>query len=82
MKWFRSKYDEHIKKRPDMWGTEGEDSFLTGDFFLMADRNDGIFDFLLDHLLKVFLATVGACVLFLHPLYGLAVGVFLGLINF
>ena len=53
-----------------------------GNWFLDAERDDMIIEFLLDHLFKVSAGVVASCVCLLHPLYGLAVGIFLAVINF
>lgn len=58
------------------------DSFLTARNFLNTERDDSMIHTLYDHLFKVSFGTMLACVLFLHPLYGLAIGFFLAMINF
>merc|ERR1719421_2739436 len=58
------------------------DSFIISRYFINTDRDEHMIHYLYDHLLKVSFAVMLGCVLLLHPLYGLAVGGMLGVINF
>jgi len=70
------------KARPDLWQKNKETKgFAVAGYFLNTDRDEHMLDYLLHHLYMVAGATVGSCVLFLHPFYGLAVGIFMALIN-
>jgi hypothetical protein len=58
------------------------ETFVTARYFPNADRDEHMIHYLYDHLLKVSVAVVIGCMLLLHPLYGLAVGAMLAIINF
>jgi len=51
-------------------------------FFLNSDRDDNMIAYLWHHLIWVCAATIASCMVFMHPFYGLATGVFLDMVMF
>jgi hypothetical protein len=62
--------------------SDEHDSFIASKYFINTDRDEHMIHYLYDHLAKVSGAVMLGCIIFLHPVYGLAVGGMLGVINF
>jgi len=78
----QDKLDAEVKARPDKWGKisekgDADDNFVVARFFVNSDRDKNMVKYLDHHLMMVYLATIGACILFMHPIYGLLTGIFL-----
>ena len=77
-----NRFDRERKTHPERWGAEdgdgkADDSFVFASFFVDSDRDKNMVQYLREHLNHVYLATLLACVLFLHPFFGLLTAGFL-----
>jgi len=81
----RALVDKWRKDNPERWPVPSEepllDTFVHAPRFLWVEKDEGMLPTLLDHYIKVGIAVVVASMFFLHPLYGIAIGIFLALIN-
>jgi len=80
------KIKEWRATNPERWPEENPDDpgmnlFVYADAFRTVEKDEKIVGVVVNHFLKVGIAVVISCVLFLHPFYGIAVGFFLALIN-
>lgn len=79
---FETMLDKEILEQKEKWSSEPLDNFLYANNFVEATRDKEIPHYLTVHLQNVALGVVLVCMFFLHPIYGLAVGMFLAVINF
>ncbi|CAD7922329.1 unnamed protein product [Amoebophrya sp. A120] len=80
MKRIKAIIDNARSARPDLWGSES-DSFVVSSFFENSERDDEMLDKLTEYLFVVTLAVTIMMMLFLHPYYGLMIGVLMLVVN-
>jgi len=66
---------------PDDTNNKGMETFMYAEDFITVERDESILHQMLTHFGFVSIAVVASCILLLHPIYGIAVGIFLATIN-